>query len=138
MSPAFCLVMIAETSEPIERHGAELPVTAYPYHHQVFASASGAGATGMLFDSKHFTVMALAQPANSETPDLNVDKEGDRILICLDGHLSLQIGENRFRLGPGDAVQIPRGVRFGKTSSGPGAHMLLIRGKGMRSFSVYR
>src|SRR5450759_1490482 len=73
----------------------------------------------------------------AETPDLNVDKEGDRILICLDGALSLQIGDNRFRLGPGDAVQIPRGVRFGKSSSTGGAHMLLIRGKGVRSFSIY-
>ncbi len=115
----------------------ELPVTAYPYHRQVFGTADEA-ATGLLFDSKQFAVMAIAQPADSRTPDLNADKEGDRILICLDGDLSIQIGENRFRLGSGDAVQIPRGVRFGRTSSVRGARMLLVRGKALRSFSMYR
>jgi quercetin dioxygenase-like cupin family protein len=118
--------------------GAELPAAAYPYHHQIFASPNAPAPTGILFDSKTFTVMAIAQPADSEMPDVNVDKDGDRILIVVDGELSLQIGESRFRLGPGDAVQIPRGARFGKSRSGTGAHLLLIRGKGMRSFSVYR
>ena len=99
---------------------------------------NAAAPTGILFDSKTFTVMAIAQPADSEMPDLNVDKDGDRVLIVIDGDLSLQIGENRFRLGPGDAVQIPRGARFGKSRSSTGAHLLLIRGKGMRSFSMYR
>ncbi|MFI5394469.1 MAG: hypothetical protein ACHQ9S_02955 [Candidatus Binatia bacterium] len=138
MIPAFFGIVTDEMTEPIQITKGELPVTAYPYHHHVFTSTHGAGATGMLFDSKHFAVMAIAQPANSETPDLNADKEGDRILICLEGDLSLQIGGSRFRLGPGDAVQIPRGVLFGRTSSGVGAHMLLIRGKSMRSFSMYR
>jgi quercetin dioxygenase-like cupin family protein len=124
-----------KTKEPSE---AELPAAAYPYHHRVFPSANAAAPTGILFDSKTFTVMAIAQPADSEMPDLNVDKEGDRILILVDGDLSLQIGESRFRLAPGDAVQIPRGARFGKSRSGTGSHLLLIRGKAMRSFSVYR
>ena len=127
---------MASITEPV---GVELPASAYPYHHQIFPSGNGGGTpTGMLFDTKFFTVMAIAQPADSQTPDLNIDKDGDRILICLDGDLSLQIGDNRFRLGPGDAVQIPRGVRFGRSSSGPGAHLLLLRGKAMRSFSMYR
>jgi quercetin dioxygenase-like cupin family protein len=126
---------MGKTSEP---SGAELPAAAYPYHHRVFPSASAAAPTGILFDSKTFTVMAIAQPADSEMPDLNVDKDGDRILILVDGDLSLQIGDSRFRLGPGDAVQIPRGARFGKSRSGTGSHLLLIRGKAMRSFSVYR
>ncbi|MFN8627824.1 MAG: hypothetical protein U0587_17825 [Candidatus Binatia bacterium] len=117
---------------------AELPITAYPYHRQVFGAADASAATGLLFDSKHFAVMAIAQPPDSRTPDLNADKEGDRVLICLDGDLAMQIGENRFRLQSGDAVQIPRGVRFGKTSSVRGARMLLVRGKALRSFSMYR
>ena len=116
----------------------ELPVTAYPYYRQVFGSPDVAAATGLLFDSKQFAVMSITQPADSRTPDLNADKEGDRILLCLDGDLSIQIGDNRFRLGSGDAVQIPRGVRFGKTSSVGGARMLLVRGKALRSFSMYR
>lgn len=116
----------------------ELPVTAYPFHRQVFGSVDAGAATGLLFDSKQFAVMAMAQPADSRTPDVNTDKEGDRVLICLGGDLSIQIGDNRFRLGSGDAVQIPRGVRFGKTSSVSGARMLLIRGKALRSFSMYR
>ena len=118
--------------------GGELPAAAYPHHHQILASAKGGAPAGMLFDSKTFTVMAVTQPADSQTPDLNADKDGDRVLVLLDGDLSLQIGENRFRLGPGDAVQIPRGVRFGKSNSVSGAHLLLIRGKGLRSFSMYR
>lgn len=129
--------MVAIMSDTTNTNGRELPASAYPYHQQVFASADAQALSGMLFDSKHFAVMAIAQPAKSQTPDVVADKEGDRILICMDGDLCLQIGDNRFRLGPGDAVQIPRGVRFGKSSSTSGAHMLLIRGKGVRSFSIY-
>jgi len=128
-------VAMGNASEPL---GAELPAAAYPYHHQIFASSDAAPPTGILFDSRTFTVMAIAQPADSEMPDMNVDKDGDRILIVVDGDLSLQIGESRFRFGPGDAVQIPRGARFGKSRSSTGAHLLLIRGKGLRSFSMYR
>jgi mannose-6-phosphate isomerase-like protein (cupin superfamily) len=123
---------------PNEDPETELPATAYPYHRRVFGSADAAAATGILFDSKHFSVMAIGQPADSRTPDLNADKDGDRILICLDGDLSMQIGQKRFRLGSGDAVQIPRGVRFGKTSSVRGVRMLLVKGKALRSFSMYR
>jgi len=118
--------------------GADLPAASYPYHRKVFASLGSAFPTGLLFDSRTFAVMAIAQPAGSEMPDVNVDKEGDRVLIMVDGELSLQIGESRFRLGPGDAVQIPRGTPFGKSRSKTGAHLLLIRGKSMRSFSMYR
>ena len=118
--------------------GAELPATAYPHHQQILKSASGGVPAGLLFDSKNFAVMAIVQPAGCQMPDLNADKDGDRVLIVMDGDLSLQIGESRFRLVRGDAVQIPRGARFGKSSSVAGAHLLLIRGKGMRSFSMYR
>jgi len=128
-------VDMGKTNEPM---GAELPAAAYPYHCQIFASANGATPTDVLFDSRTFTVMAIAQPADSEIPDMNIDKEGDRILIVVDGDLSLQIGESRFRLGPGDAVQIPSGASFGKSRSSTGSHLLIIRGKRMRSFSVYR
>ena len=82
--------------------------------------------------------MSISHPPESETPDLNNDKDGDRVLVLLDGDLALQIGESRFRLQPGDAVQIPRGVCFGKTRSRAGAHILLVRGKTLRSFSMYR
>ena len=126
---------MSDAREPL---GTKLPATAYPYHHQIFASASAGTPTGVLFDSKSYTVMAIVQAADSEMPDVNVDKDGDRVLIVLSGDLSLQIGENRFRLGAGDAVQIPRGVRFGKSNSSGGAHLLLIRGKSMRSFAMYR
>ena len=118
--------------------GADLPAASYPYHRKVFASPGSAFPTRLLFDSRTFAVMAIAQPAGSEMPDVNVDKEGDRVLIIVDGDLSLQIGESRFRLEPGDAVQIPRGTHFGKSRSKTGAHLLLIRGKSMRSFSMYR
>jgi quercetin dioxygenase-like cupin family protein len=116
----------------------ELPATAYPYHHQIFAAADGGVPTGLLFDNRNFTVMAIAHPPQSETPDLNADKDGERILILMDGDLTLQIGKARFRLQPGDAVQIPRGVCFGNSHSEGGAHLLLLRGKPLRSFSMYR
>ncbi len=116
----------------------ELPATAYPYHHQIFAAADGGVPTGLLFDNRNFTVMSIAHPPQSETPDLNADKDGDRILILMDGDLTLQIGKDRFRLQPGDAVQIPRGVCFGNSRSDIGAHLLLLRGKPLRSFSMYR
>ncbi len=126
---------MAETNQVL---GVELPATAYPHHHHILKSANGSLPAGLLFDSKNYAVMAIIQPAGCQMPDLNADKEGDRVLIVMDGDLSLQIGESRFRLTRGDAVQIPRGARFGKSSSAAGAHLLLIRGKGMRSFSMYR
>src|SRR6266849_1410066 len=117
---------------------AELPATAYPYHHQLFGSAGGGAPTGLLFDSQNFAVMSITYPPQSHTPDMNADKDGDRILMLVDGDLGLQIGENRFRLGPGDAVRIPRGTRFGDSRTKNGAHLLLIRAKPLRSFSILR
>ncbi len=116
----------------------ELPATAYPHHHHIFRTPVAAAPTGLLFDSRNYAIMAISHPPESETPDLNNDKDGDRVLVLLDGDLALQIGESRFRLQPGDAVQIPRGVCFGKTRSRAGAQMLLVRGKTLRSFSMYR
>lgn len=121
-----------------EPPGIDLPASAYSHHRRIFGSAAGGIPSGILFDSKSYSVMAIVQPADSSMPDLNVDKDGDRVLIVVEGDLSLQIGEHRFRLGAGDAVQIPRGVRFGKSNSNSGARLLLIRGKGMRSFTMYR
>jgi quercetin dioxygenase-like cupin family protein len=116
----------------------ELPAAAYPQHHHIFKSASGNTPAGLLFDSRNYAIMSICHPPESQTPDLNNDKDGDRVLLLLDGDLALQIGESRFRLQPGDAVQIPRGVCFGKTRSEAGAHILLIRAKTLRSFSMYR
>ena len=116
----------------------ELPATAYPRHHHIFKSPAGSAPAGLLFDSRNYAIMAISHPPESETPDLNNDKEGDRVLVVLDGDLTRQIGESRFRLKAGDAVQIPRGVCFGRTRSRAGAQMLLVRGKTLRSFSMYR
>ena len=118
--------------------GGELPATAYPHHHHIFKSPSGSAPAGLLFDSRNFAIMSISHPPDSETPDLNNDKDGDRVLVLLDGDLALQIGESRFRLQAGDAVQIPRGISFGKTRSKAGAQILLIRAKTLRSFSMYR
>jgi quercetin dioxygenase-like cupin family protein len=128
-------IAMGKTGAPV---AADLPAAAYPFHRKVLPSPGGAFSTGLVFDNKAFAVMAIAQPAGSEMPDVNVDKEGDRVLMMIEGDLSLQIGDKRFRLGPGDAVQIPRGEPFGKSRSNGGARLLLIRGKTMRSFSVYR
>jgi len=119
-------------------NGSELPATAYPHHHHIFKSPSGNTPAGLLFDSRNYAVMSINHPPESETPDLNNDNEGDRVLMLMEGDLALQIGESRFSLQPGDAVQIPRGVCFGKTRSQAGAQILLIRGKTLRSFSMYR
>ncbi len=116
----------------------ELPATSYPHYQHLFTSPGNGIPTGLIFDSRGYAIMSIAHPADAQTPDLNADKEGDRVLFLLDGDLALQIGENRFRLQPGDAVQIPRGVCFGRSSSHEGAHLLLIRAKGPRSFSLYR
>ena len=116
----------------------ELPATAYPHHHNIFRSPDGGTPTGLLFDSRSYAIMSIAHPPESETPDLNADKDGDRVLVLLEGDLALQIGESRFRLRPGDTVQIPRGVSFGRSSSHAGAHLLMIRAKAFRSFAMYR
>ena len=116
----------------------DLPATAYPHHRHIFNSAAGPAPAGLLFDSRNYAIMAISHPPESATPDLNNDNDGDRVLVLLAGDLALQIGESRFRLQPGDAVQIPRGVSFGRTRSQAGAQMLLVRGKTPRSFSVYR
>jgi quercetin dioxygenase-like cupin family protein len=60
------------------------------------------------------------------------------VLLLLDGDLALQIGDSRFTLNRGDAVRIPRDVLFGNSSSTAGAHLLLIRAKPVRSFSLLR
>jgi len=119
-------------------NGAVFPASSYPYYHQIFASGGQSPPTGLLFDTQHFTVMSIAHPPELQTPDLNADKDGDRVLILLEGDLAMQIGDKRFRLCPGDAVQIPRGVRFGKSRSTAGARLLLFRAKPMRSFTMYR
>jgi len=124
------------TTPPRVQVHSELPATAYPHYQRVFGGAELP--TGLLFDSQHFAVMSVAHPPDSQTPDLNADKDGDRILVLMDGDLALQIGENRFRMCPGDAVKIPRGTRFGMTQSQAGAHLLLIRTKAVRSFSLLR
>jgi quercetin dioxygenase-like cupin family protein len=82
--------------------------------------------------------MAVAHDPNSSTPDLMADKDGDRVLLLTAGDLALQIGTTRYRLAPGDAVQIPRGTRFGNSHSSAGAQMLLIRSKPARSFTLIR
>jgi quercetin dioxygenase-like cupin family protein len=117
---------------------AELPATAYPHHHHIFGSPGNGVPTGLLFDSRNYAMMSITHPPASQTPDLNTDADGDRVLILLDGDLALQIGESRFRLEPGDAVKIPRGVCFGRSRSHAGAHLVLIRAKAMRSFAMYR
>ncbi len=113
-----------------------MPLTTYPHYHQIFGGAEVPA--GLLFDSQSYAVMAITYPPDSQTPDLNADKDGDRILILMAGDLGLQIGENRFRMGAGDAVKIPRGTHFGMMRSQAGAHLVLIRAKPVRSFSVLR
>jgi quercetin dioxygenase-like cupin family protein len=114
----------------------ELPLTAYPHYHQIFGGTDAP--TGLLFDSQAYAVMSITYPPDSQTPDLNADKDGDRVLILVDGDLALQIGENRFRMGAGDAVKIPRGTRFGMMRSQAGARLMLIRAKPVRSFFLLR
>lgn len=114
----------------------DLPLTAYPHYHQIFGGADVPA--GLLFDSNTYAVMSITYPPDSDTPDLNTDKDGDRVLILMEGDLALQIGENRFRMGTGDAVKIARGTRFGMMRSQAGAHVVLIRAKPVRSFSLLR
>jgi quercetin dioxygenase-like cupin family protein len=125
-------------AQPRATSEGELPATAYPYHHHIFKSPAESAPAGLLFDCSNYAIMAISHPPESETPDLNNDNDGDRVLVLLDGDLALQIGESRFRLHPGDAIQIPRGVSFGKTRSRAGAQILLVRAKALRSFSMYR
>jgi uncharacterized cupin superfamily protein len=115
----------------------ERPARSYPFHKELFASANGEVAAGLLFDTRHYTLLSINHPPNSQTPDISCDKEGDRVLVILAGDLALQIGTGRFRLRMGDAVRIPRGTYFGRTQSDNGAHLLLIRSKGLRSFTMY-
>ncbi|MFQ5666083.1 MAG: cupin domain-containing protein [Candidatus Binatia bacterium] len=120
------------------RFATKLPATRYKQHRAIFGTAREEAPAGLLFDSQNFAVMSISHPPDSETPDLNTDKDGDRVLILLEGDLALQIGDSRVRLGTGDAVQIPRGTRFGRACSQAGAQLLLIRGKPLRSFSILR
>jgi len=114
----------------------ELPLTAYPHYHKILGGPDLPA--GLLFDSQAYAVMSITYPPDAQTPDLNADKDGDRVLMLMDGDLALQIGENRFRMGAGDAVKIPRGTRFGMMRSQAGAHLMLIRAKPVRSFSILR
>ncbi len=113
-----------------------LPASSYPLHRRLVAP--GETSTELLFDCNTMAVLSASHTAKHDTPDLNVDKDGDRMLIVLDGDLTMQIGTNRFRLDTGDAVRIPRGTRFGRTRSERGAQLLLIRTKIPRSFTLVR
>ena len=138
MEPAVSPYRMEQADLGGDASPAELPATAYPHHHHLFKNPDGGTPTGLLFDSRNYAIMSITHPPESHTPDLNADKDGDRVLLLLDGDLALQIGENRFRLQPGDAVQIPRGICFGRSRSQAGAHLLLIRAKSLRSFAMYR
>ncbi|MBI3784237.1 MAG: hypothetical protein HY270_12645 [Deltaproteobacteria bacterium] len=109
----------------------------YVHHRRVLGAADGTAA-GLLFDNQTFAIMAISHEPDSNTPDLMADKDGDRVLLLTSGDLALQIGATRYRLNPGDAVQIPRGTRFGNSHSTSGAQMLLIRAKPARSFTLIR
>ena len=124
--------------QPTASVETELPATAYTHYRRVSMTPGEEASAGLLFDSRYYAIMSITHPPESHTPDMNTDKDGDRVLILLNGDLALQIGENRFRLNPGDAVQIPRGVSFGRSRSHAGAHLVLIRAKALRSFSMYR
>jgi mannose-6-phosphate isomerase-like protein (cupin superfamily) len=113
-----------------------LPASSYPLHRRLVAP--GETSAELLFDCSTFAVLSASHAARHDTPDLNVDKDSDRMLIVLDGDLAIQIGTNRFRLDKGDAVRIPRGTRFGRTRSERGAQLLLIRTKAPRSFTLVR
>lgn len=117
--------------------GEDLPAAAHVHHRQILASG-GDVPTGLLFDTRSFAMMSITHPPNSETPDLNTDKDGERVLILINGDLALQIGQHSYHLEPGDAVLIPRGTCFGRSRSKSGAHLLLVRSKPPRSFSMYR
>lgn len=114
----------------------EVPVSQYSLHRRLFNAVDPPA--GLMFDNQNFAVMALSHPPDSGTPDVMSDKDGDRILILTSGDLALQIAGTRYRMGPGDAVQIPRGTVFGATHSSQGAQMLWIRAKPARSFTLLR
>ena len=137
MEAAFCGGMPLMASKPMTPV-QELPASAHPLYHRVLAAGDGEVPAGILFDTRNFAIMSMVHPPNSHTPDLNTDKDGDRILVVLEGDLSLQIGANQYLLTSGDAVQIERNTSFGNTRSHTGAHLLLVRGKAMRSFGLYR
>jgi hypothetical protein len=121
----------AKISDPVD-----LPVSDYPLHRRILGTPEATA--GLMFDNQSFAVMALSHPPDSGTPDVMSDKDSDRVLILTVGDLVLQIGSIRYRMGPGDAVQIPRGTPFGATHSTGGAQMLWVRSKPARSFTLLR
>ena len=116
----------------------EHPAAVYRHYRYLFRTPASDVPTGLLFDNQGCAITSVTHPPDTHTPDLDADKDGDRVLVLLEGDFALQIGESRFRMRPGDAVEIPRGVSFGRSHSHAGAHLLLIRSKALRSFSLHR
>jgi len=128
--------MTPTASRPQGPPDVTLPARSYPLYRRLVAP--GETSAELLFDCNTLAVLSASHAAQHDTPDLNVDKDSDRMLIVIDGDLAIQIGTNRFRLDKGDAVRIPRGTRFGRTRSERGAQLLLIRTKAPRSFTLVR
>jgi len=133
---ACAMIMALPAPQPQGLSDVALPASSYPLHRRLVAA--GDTSAELLFDCNTLAVLSASHAPKHDTPDLNVDKDSDRMLIVLEGDLAIQIGTNRFRLDKGDAVRIPRGTRFGRTRSERGAQLLLIRTKTPRSFTLTR
>lgn len=80
------------------------------------AIKAGAADTGGLF-----TFCEEVMPARTPGPALHVHRGDDEFLYVIDGHLLIQVGEERHDLGPGCFAWLPRQVphAFANVSASP-------------------
>lgn len=86
------------------------------------AIKAGAADTGGLF-----TFVEAEMPARTPGPPLHVHHAEDECLYVVDGHLLVQLGEERHDLGPGCLAWLPRQVphAFGNGSDSP-VHLIAV------------
>ena len=98
-----------------------------------------AGATVVLRASSESTNGAMTileeEPPLLDTP-LHVHSREDELFYILEGEHIVQLGEEEHRVGPGEAIFLPRGIPHAqrRVVSGEGRHLVICTPGGLEEF----
>jgi mannose-6-phosphate isomerase-like protein (cupin superfamily) len=73
----------------------------------------------------HLSVLEITEPPNAEGP-LHVHHREDETFVILEGEAEFEVGDLRFRAGPGDVVFGPRGVPHRFATGPEGCRLLFV------------
>lgn len=81
---------------------------------------------GTVIPAEHGTLVRWAVKANQPETPLHSHIEFEQITVLLEGRIQTSVGEERFTLGPGDLVRIPRGAMHGNTTALDGREAIVL------------